>query len=705
MAINPLVFYPTSISGEALVDQALKNPPVLDRRDVEVVRAAWAQEGEVWSPQLPPYESWAPRAATESTTGAGGTDGDLLVVGALGMGLSDEEREEVLARAARTVAVEGSTAGPRCMDAGLHGAISVREDVDGYALVGFDLRRIAEAVGRDEGLAVILPAAVGGVPIVRIAAEAFARRQVQGVGVRLLVVPNTVNRIAANAFLALSAQRIHLGRSVRELGEQPCDLAGVSPRLQRRCFSVDARNERFQARGGSLFADEGRALLFLASPYGPRVDLPEGIERIGASAFAQGCEPPRVVSCGSVLARVDARGWDDAVWLCPPETPAYGVLARRGVRLAGLDAVERDGCWYDFDPARASAAKIGRKAGEAASVLEPTDGDDAADAVGAGDGAITPPAPLAEESGRAGDDSRVVRLVAGPPPPTSVSRHFALAAAERAAALHGLGADADVPSPGEIAAQAAGTASTANAADLLALPHLVEGRPLVRIGVRALPYAAAALVIPDTVRVIERDNACRGTRRLVLPEGLEVIGAHSFCSRILEGSVPIPASVRSVGEGCFEYAICRLECAGAVVHVSADQLLSCFLDDPADGIPFDFARYDEQLRAGKNLPDRLGALLHRLAVPVRLSDETRAALVARLREQEADAMRRVAREGDRQMVEALVAAGFIDERTFDRQIELLRACNRADCVLYLMEWHREQGGSLKPPSARDRFAL
>ena len=211
------------------------------------------------------------------------------------------------------------------------------------------------------------------------------------------------------------------------------------------------------------------------------------------------------------------------------------------------------------------------------------------------------------------------------------------------------------------------------------------------------------------MRTVERDNACRGVKRLVLPEGLEKIGAHCFCSRTLEGPVPIPASVRSVGEGSFEYAVCRLEHVGAVVHVSADQLLSCFEMDAKGGAPFDFARYDELLRAGKNLPDKLGAVLHRLAVPFALPDETRAVLVSRLREQEREAQERVAREGDCALVRALVEAGFIDERTFDRQIELLRACNRTDCVAYLMQWRREQGGdgkgATRTPTLHDRFAL
>src|SRR5699024_3295959 len=124
---------------------------------------------------------------------------------------------------------------------------------------------------------------------------------------------------------------------------------GVSPRLARREYSVDARNKRYLARDGSLYADGGRELLFLASPYGERVVLPADAERVAAAAFAEGCEPPSVVDCGGALARVEARNWDDAVWRCPEEAPAHRALAKRGVRLAGPDAVELDGCWYDFD--------------------------------------------------------------------------------------------------------------------------------------------------------------------------------------------------------------------------------------------------------------------------------------------------------------------------------------------------------------------
>ena len=101
MTGNMLVFHDTSTELNELIEHVRKNPPNLCAQDVDVVRAAQAAEGEVWSPQLPPYRAWASRdEAGAGGQGRQGADGDLLVVGALGMGLSDEEREKLLAHAA-----------------------------------------------------------------------------------------------------------------------------------------------------------------------------------------------------------------------------------------------------------------------------------------------------------------------------------------------------------------------------------------------------------------------------------------------------------------------------------------------------------------------------------------------------------------------------------------------------------------------------
>ena len=109
------------------------------------------------------------------------------------------------------------------------------------------------------------------------------------------------------------------------------------------------------------------------------------------------------------------------------------------------------------------------------------------------------------------------------------------------------------------------------------------------------------------------------------------------------------------------------------------------------------------------MPDHLGALLHRVAAPFRLAPEMRDRIVDALRERAAEAVQYVAREGDIAMVRALADAGFLnDVELFDRQIERLRASNRTDCVLFLMNWQhdrQEAARAATPKRARDRFAL
>lgn len=653
MAGDSLVFFDETTDIEALVAEAKHRMRRLSPNDVELTAAAQAREGEVWSPQLLPYEEWVSEHAGEASASTEMLEGQeigLIYTGAYSMGgISDEELNSVLERAmagSHLARPESSAVLAPRLNGGsgdelsIRDVVSVREDEGGYALSGFDLKGLARAMGADDDLVVVLPAFVGDIPIVRITAEAFARRYVQGVGVRALIVPDTVVRIDADAFSAVSAGHIHLGSGVERMGDMPCDLAGVSPRLGRRAYSVDSENTHYSSTDGNLLTKDGTKLLFIAPPYSSDFIISAGVREIGPVALCAGCEPPRIVRCPETLDRVAARGWDDAVWICSPASRVGVALAARGVRLASDGVVQSDDCFYDFND----------------------------------EGAL---------------------LVAGPAAPKSISKRFAEAAAARHAGM------AD-QSPSAAIKQAAPPART-----MLSLPSEVCGRPLVRIGVRALPFAPETVVLPDTVRTIERDNACKGTKRLVLPEGLESIGAHSFCSRAFDGAVVIPKSVRFVGEGCFEYAVCRLAHTGSTVHVSADQLLSCFCESGEDGVPFDYARYDELLLSGKNLPDRLGALISRVTDPHRAPDEVRFALVERLRERGSDARKRVAQNGDRDEVAALLEAGFIDDATFDEQIELLRSCNRADCVLFLMEEHRRSNAGVSQPSSssRARFAL
>ncbi|WP_302961655.1 hypothetical protein [uncultured Adlercreutzia sp.] len=774
MNANTLVFRDEITPAIDLIAQMQENPLHLALSDVSIEEPGHPIEGENWRPQLAPYKPWVHDAALDETDELAGTDGDLRIVGALGMGITDEERmaligdavhgegpaaaegkaaereavraltphelwtlgqtprwnpgqsrNEVASAASDTALCETSecretldndlshsntcretltksreTTGERAYglvegptkelaegpaeelaeEALRHFAtnvpLTVRRDGDGFAVSAMHLSVLAEHGLPADNLVVVVPSSVDGVPVKRIASEAFARRYTSGARVRLLVVPDTVEVVGAQAFGSVCAEAVYLGAGVRTYDPAPLDMALPNPRLRCRQYLASAANERFAVQDGCLLekmgevpasapgaqsgaagqgtgapgqdADGSWRLLFAGAPYEERLAIPQGVRVVGPAAFAKGCPPPRVLDAPDTLERVDGTVHPETIWRGSAPAALARIVQRCGGRVTDFSALEQDDCWYDF-----------------------ADGE--------------------------------ARLVAGPPAPDSVSRRFSSAAHARA---H----DEATLSPREIAAEAAAAmVAPVPVTDRLALPREVGGLPLTTIAERALITAPATLAVPDTVRAIGDGNACKGTRKLMLPEGLRSIGAHCFCSRSLAGPVLIPANVTSIGEGSFEYAVVRLAAADAVVHITSDQLLSCFTETAIDGVPFDFERYDSQLIAGRGLPYHLGALLHRVAAPFHLAPEMRARIVDVLRERAADAVAAVAREGDISCVRALAEAGFLDDaQLFDRQIERLRASNRTDCVLFLMNWQHDRAEAVRaaaPKRARDRFAL
>ncbi|MBO4364815.1 MAG: hypothetical protein J5804_00805 [Eggerthellaceae bacterium] len=687
------IFQDSDTPVEQLLDQVGTLGWQASAADVSMIQAAHAIDGENWAPQLTPYEEWKPQGDGSQREGH---VGDLFSVGFMNLGVSEELRLRLVANGleeARKLAerekqaeeqAEAEAVDPDAVD--LSQVFGVKEGRDGFVLSKVDLRQYAKRCRRDRDLVVVLPSHVEGVPITRIDSDAFSRFNVRGIGVRLLVVPDTVHSVDARAFSYLAAEAIYLGRECRNLGSQPLERWALKPAIERRTYVVSPANEWWTSVDGSIFSKDGSHLVFFAPPYGKRVSISAGVRRVGADAFAKWGSIPEVVECGHELERVASKQWDGSLWLCPQDAPAFEALVQRNVRLAGSDVATVDDCWYDFD-------------------------------------------------------ERGALLVAGPPAPPSVSQTFAHAVAASAKAARGArpagagNAEAGASSSGS--GGGAGSASdavkssarsglsaadlakqvahAAPAADVLSVPRAVHGHPVVRIAPRALVTAPQTLILPESIEVVGHDNSCKGTRHLSLPQGLRRIEAHSFCSRELQGVVSIPASVESIGEGCFEYAVCRLEHTGTIVHVSANQLLNCFIERTAEEaaalrdvafaerVPFDLARYDDLLCKGQNLPNRVGALVHRIASPVGLSDASRESIVGQLRSNAQEAMEFVAREGDTQMVARLADAGFIDESTFDTQIELLRRANRTDCVMLLMERRRAQAQPVA--SARTRFAL
>jgi hypothetical protein len=823
MGTGTIVFYDGTTPVSQLIEAVSAEPLTLSFDEVSLEEPGHPIAGENWAPQLTPYKPWQHDETSDTATGA---DGDLYVVGALGMGISDEERQVLIgpalagetgekteeeaadsARAAEgapktttaseisspsstsstsspsspsatstqggaasddpvfsawthgedmsdflveatrayaaklgldaeealkgkpaapspsasrlkqglvaaaptaaaptaaaptvstptastsaisTRATSAEVAVPAALSAessfALNVPLSVRRDGEGYAVSAVHLSVLAEHNLPTEDLVVVIPSFIDGVPVVRITAEAFSRRITSGAHVRLLVIPDTVEVVGAQAFSAVSADTIYLGAGVKNYDPVLLDMALPSPRLTQRNYLVSPKNSHFRMEGGCLIETRAEKLVCANAPYERHLQLPAGIKVVGASAFAKGCTPPHVIDVPASLTRIDAIVDPETLWRAPDARALAPLVKKSGGRVTDFKAVEVDDCWYGF--AKGEGGKS-----------VPSEGDDSHEADSA-------PSAVASAATSTSATAKEAHLVAGPPAPDSVSRQFAQAAHAR---LQG----EVCASPFELAANAASAMVAPRvSADRLSLPPSIEEATLTTVAERALITAPSTLSIPSSVRTIEAGNACKGTTKLMLAEGLKRIGAHCFCSRTLEGPVYIPASVTSIGEGCFEYTVVYLAAADTIVHITSDQLMSCFREDAIDGVPFDFAQYDAQLLVGRGLPDYLGALLHRLAAPYKLDAALRDAIVAVLKARANEVFAAVARTGDAATVHALAEGGFLnDEVFFNKQIEHLRSHNRTKCVLYLMNWKQEQQQATRastPQRARDRFAL
>lgn len=254
--------------------------------------------------------------------------------------------------------------------------------------------------------------------------------------------------------------------------------------------------------------------------------------------------------------------------------------------------------------------------------------------------------------------------------------------------------------------------------DRVVLPEEVDGHPVVELRQQSFPRRLKALIIPRNVRRIGPHNMLTGLTELYLPEGIEEVGEASFRSRCLAGVVNIPTSLHSIGRGCFESALVRFESCGSIVQVSPRLEASCFIGEAPrnpetgeydceeyDGIPFDFAAYDAYLLSSNHVPDRMGAILLRLAVPYKLSDDARDNLLSWLTEREEESIGAIARTGDVAMLSTLCDMGFITEDNIEKVSEECRRIHKTDAVLFLMEYKNEHFGSTQNQSALDRFAL
>lgn len=620
--MRQMFFMDATTPLETLVAFAQENPIDLSLDDVRVIDNM-VPSGEIFSPQLLPYKEWIATAPVAEEDERG-----LFEAGALHM-VDDDTFQELLDSASSSeFSLEGYA-----VDANGHpidpskqravaaspdevpqdGIIGVRDDPDGWAIVEVDLHEYKNRLGRKvTDLVVVLPRSIDGRPVVRLGGGAFRARLVNGVGVRLVVTPDSVAHIRRDAFAPLAVEDVFISRSVQVVEPQEFNAKTATVRAEHISFHVDPRNPAYASHGGSLYTRDGTELLFQAFPYPEELTLPDGLERIDAGAFVRNTPGPAIVRCPGTLSRVDSkptpdRLWNpETLWVCADGSKLSRTLnSMRPLTLSPRFVRADGGFYYDVT-----------EAGEAVLARSP------------------------REWGR------------------------------------------------------------------LELPSEVQGHPVAGVREGALPKRLEGLVVPPTVRFIGPNNICTGLVELVLPDGIQEIGEASFRSRKLAGVVRLPASLKSIGPGCFEGALCLLEACGATVQVSVNQQVSCFLATPGeDGVPFDFAAYDEYLTSGHHVPDRLGAILLRMQNPYRMGERAKADILAWLRRNEEAAMERVGRIGDPRLLDHLCELGFITEETIDRQAEMLRRLHRTDAVLFLMDYRQKHFGAARQESVHSRFAL
>lgn len=626
--MQQMFFMDATTPVDALIRWAQENPIDLSLDDVRMAGTP-ASSGEIFSPQLLPYDEWV-----ATTPVAEEDERGLFEAGALHM-VDDETFKELLSSASQysvegvLVDANGHPIDPNAQrvaasspdEVPQDGIIGVRLDPDGYAIVDVNLHEYKNRLGEKvENLVIILPQSIDGIPVVRLAGSAFSARLVNGIGVRLVVTPDSVAHIRRDAFAPLAVNDIFISRSVQVIEPQEFNAKTATVRADHISFHVDPRNPAFASHEGSLYTRDGKELMFQAFPYPQELVLPEGLERVAAGAFVRNTPGPEIVRCPSSLSRVDSkptpdRLWNpETMWVCADGSDIERMLnSRRPITLSPRFVRDDEGFFYDITPE-----------GEAHLARSP------------------------------------------------------------------------------------------RACGRVALPESVEGHPLVHIREGALPKRLTGLVIPPSVRSIGPNNLCTGLEELVLPDGIREIDESNFRSRKLAGTVRIPTSLVNIGRGCFENALCRFEACGVTVQVSPNLQLSCFIGDAGDpvpgdpehdGIPFDFAAYDEYLTSNHHVPDRLGAILLRVQNPYRMSAQAQSSLLAWLRQNEEKAMERIGRIGDPQLLDRLCEMGFITEETIDRQAEALRRLHRTDAVLFLMDYRQKHFGAAKQESVRSRFAL
>lgn len=220
----------------------------------------------------------------------------------------------------------------------------------GFALLAADLHALVrDASLPDSGLILHLPATIRGMPLVRIAADAFRPWLSYGVGLRALIVPEGVEEISDGSLSPLCFECAALPSTLARFGLRMVRWSKLTRYPDAVEYLVDPGSATLFAEDGSLYSHDGETLIAHAYPYGERIEIRQGVRRIREDAFLHTPHPPRRIVCPDSL-EAAPDGIDPALlWVADPSTDFARTLRADGRRCVSAAYRIIDGAVFDFD--------------------------------------------------------------------------------------------------------------------------------------------------------------------------------------------------------------------------------------------------------------------------------------------------------------------------------------------------------------------
>lgn len=217
-----------------------------------------------------------------------------------------------------------------------------------YSLLAADLHSCARDAGLPpSGLVLRLPKSIDGLPLRRISSAAFRSWLSYGISIRLLILPEGMEEVSDEALSPLCFEHCHIPSTLKRFGARNVRWNKLTCYPREVQYSVSSGNERFTAKGGSLFSADETLLIAQRYPYEDTVTLSQKTSVIRADAFMHTPTPPKTILCPDSLKTIEDLIDRFAVWACKQDGELARNIRERNGYTISKEGCEKDGIVYD----------------------------------------------------------------------------------------------------------------------------------------------------------------------------------------------------------------------------------------------------------------------------------------------------------------------------------------------------------------------